>query len=918
MNSPITGVSFALSAGALYDYDYERIAGRITELATAGQDKELLKFMRFWCQESLFFLLYFILRVPVNHPFLVERIKEVQAVNDRTLDLWSREFFKCLRSDSVIWMADGSVKSLKDVEVGDWILGYENGQSVPVSVMAKTEPFKRYSFYVKLRSGRTVQCSSDHPFLTIDGFRKASELALGDFIAVPRTVCHVNNAASLTDAEARFIGYMIAEGSCTNGNCSFTNFDADVIAGFKSTCAELGFGVHDSERGCYKLSAGKSAPRQFIRQYKLDCLAIHKRVPVEIMQSNSSAVANFIAAYWACDGTVSSSTRLASCTSASKGLIDDVQVLLHRFGIYSSITEIKNDYAGAWVLSVTGQSNLANLCILCERKQKLLDDIIAEDPNGKDDPIPTGWERLLCKSVASRLYRNEGLRHAKGLFTSRKKVRRYAEVDCNDALKQLCDSDIKWDVITEIGSDGNEYDMYDIQVGGDNLFISDGVITHNSTIITYGLNIQHILTDPNERIGIFSHTRSIAKAFLRRIKLTLEGNDVLKWLFPDVLYENPGSQSPKWSEDEGLIVNRPSVFQECTVEAWGLTDSMPTSKHFSVLNYDDVVTVESVSTPAQIKKTSDCFRLSLNLGTDGGKKRIIGTIYHYADLHVELEKQGGWITRKRPAEDADGQPTFISAEKLAEKRRDQGPYVYNCQMLLSPTTKEDQRFKLEWLKWYRTPPARLNLYLLCDPSNEKKRKMTGGDYTVYWLWGVDQFENLFLVDVVRDKFTLTERWTELKRMRIRHPGIQFIGYEQYGMAADIQHFEEMMSIEGVYFHIEELAGTRLSKEDRISRIIPRFEQGRIYLPEHLFYTDKDGKQLDLIRVFVDEEYLKFPFAKHDDMLDAASRIEDKKVGLVAPDDSVDDDYVESYGLSGYFNSAGFEGAVAGRCPVTGY
>ena len=122
----------------------------------------------------------------------------------------------------------------------------------------------------------------------------------------------------------------------------------------------------------------------------------------------------------------------------------------------------------------------------------------------------------------------------------------------------------------------------------------------------------------------------------------------------------------------------------------------------------------------------------------------------------------------------------------------------------------------------------------------------------------------------------------------------------------------------MYFHIEELAGTKLSKEDRISRIIPRFEQGRIYLPEHMFYVDKEGKRLDLIRVFVDEEYLKFPFAKHDDMLDAASRIEDKKVGLIAPDDFVNEDVVESYGSSGYFNSAGFDSGLAGRCPVTGY
>jgi len=67
-----------------------------------------------------------------------------------------------------------------------------------------------------------------------------------------------------------------------------------------------------------------------------------------------------------------------------------------------------------------------------------------------------------------------------------------------------------------------------------------------SSIITYGLNIQNILQDPDVRIGIFSHTRAIAKSFLRRIKLTLESNELLKYLFPDILYETPQSQSSKW------------------------------------------------------------------------------------------------------------------------------------------------------------------------------------------------------------------------------------------------------------------------------------------------------------------------------------------------------------------------------------
>ena len=87
-----------------------------------------------------------------------------------------------------------------------------------------------------------------------------------------------------------------------------------------------------------------------------------------------------------------------------------------------------------------------------------------------------------------------------------------------------------------------------------------------STIITCWLTIQDLLNDPNLTVGIFSHTRPIAKAFLRQIKNELERNEWLKELFPDVLWEDP-RKAPKWSEDEGIVVKRSSNTKESSVEA---------------------------------------------------------------------------------------------------------------------------------------------------------------------------------------------------------------------------------------------------------------------------------------------------------------------------------------------------------------
>lgn len=402
-----------------------------------------------------------------------------------------------------------------------------------------------------------------------------------------------------------------------------------------------------------------------------------------------------------------------------------------------------------------------------------------------------------------------------------------------------------------------------------------------SSIITYALNLWHATRDPEQRIGIFSHTRSIAKSFLRRIKHTCETNPNLRNFFPDVFWNDPKSEAPKWSEDDGLILRRKGQYQEATFEAWGIVDSMPTGKHFTVLNYDDVVTVESVSTPDQLAKTVYCFQLSLNLGEKTGIRRLIGTNYHFNDLYQQQSETGLWHVRRYPAIDQQtGTPVLLSEKLLDEKRRLMGSYVFSAQMLLNPVADENQIFKAEWLQFYDTLPQPMRLFGFVDPANAKKTKNSGSDYTVIAIIGLDADQNYFLVDMIRDRLSLTQHWIAIRDMYLKwqalgHRIVRFY-YEQYGMLNNVEHFQHMMSEEGIYFDIKPIAG-RLAKEDRIRKLQPLFESGRFWLPRTLMYGSRD-----LVQEFINQEYLTFPYSVHDDMLDSMSRCVDQQVKLYRP------------------------------------
>ncbi len=74
----------------------------------------------------------------------------------------------------------------------------------------------------------------------------------------------------------------------------------------------------------------------------------------------------------------------------------------------------------------------------------------------------------------------------------------------------------------------------------------------------------------------------------------------------------------------------------------------------------------------------------------------------------------------------------------------------------------------------------------------------------------------------------------------------------------------------------------MNKDDRIKRLVPLFEQGRVLLPEHCMRRNVEGVSEDLTRIFIDEEYLPFPVGAHDDMLDGLSRIVDPDFPVKVP------------------------------------
>lgn len=399
---------------------------------------------------------------------------------------------------------------------------------------------------------------------------------------------------------------------------------------------------------------------------------------------------------------------------------------------------------------------------------------------------------------------------------------------------------------------------------------------YKSTIITYGLTILDILNNPEITVGIFSHTRPIAKAFLNQIKREFESNELLLELFPEIVWNNP-REAPRWSLDSGIVVRRKGNPKEATVEAFGLTDGQPTSRHYQLMVYDDVVSRESVSTSDMIQKTTEAWELSRNLTAETGVTRYIGTRYHLNDTYKTIIERKAAIPRIYPGA-INGVPVLWAQDYHDEKRRDMGPYTYACQILQDPKADNAMGFEQEWLRfWEAKIYNNMNKFIIVDPANEKKKK---SDYTAMVVVGYGDDKNYYVIDMVRDRLNLTEKTNKLMELHRAYRPLR-VYYEKYGMQSDVQHIKYVMDQENYRFAIHEIGGM-MSKEDRIRRLIPLFEQQRIYLPHQLYRRNYEGDYVNLVDDFISNEYLSFPVGAHDDMLDALSRICDDEVKIVEP------------------------------------
>jgi len=341
-----------------------------------------------------------------------------------------------------------------------------------------------------------------------------------------------------TPALGRLLGYIVAEGYVeqrpdNTGFVSITNTDREVLEDATSVFESLNLNVterapHDGKEARELLcSAGEFV--SFLRQLDETLLSPSRdrRVPRPLFRTPEEVRVAFLRGYIEGEGHVSTSQREITVASMSRQLLEDVRSLLLSLGITSQIQPRQN---GSYRLRLSGESfadYVRRVGFVTDRKSEACALYEDESANTNLDVIPdigTDLRRLrnalnltqhdcgiprstyqhyecgrrnpsrdslsaVLDSFEARLrdLKGDGGQDAQaqadgGGFTA---IERDLE-----AMRALVDGDTAWDRIESIEPvEPDEEWVYDLEIEGTHNYLTDGIVSHNSQILSYIKNI---------------------------------------------------------------------------------------------------------------------------------------------------------------------------------------------------------------------------------------------------------------------------------------------------------------------------------------------------------------------------------------------------------------------------------------------
>jgi len=439
---------------------------------------------------------------------------------------------KCLHGDTLVTLEDGNqiaIKNLKNNEHQLFALNHD----LKVARTEKQGFYERtvdHLLKIRLRSGKEIKLTPEHPLLKLDGWAQADTLKIGDRIATPRKIDSFGTDC-MPESEVKVLAYLIAEGHLGK-KIFFSNIDDVLVEDFTKALSDFDKNLvmrkqkqrvgqydiiskHKRKVLDYNIVKGnhgrfikgswikhkKTSIRTFLEDHGLyKVLSRNRFLPKRVMQLTKNRLSLFLNRLFSCDGSIHCNKCndkfiwQVSYSSSSEILIRQVQNLLLRFGILSKLRYKKvrcnNKIFDTFELVMSSENvrkfiqEIGFFSVKELKQEKALKEL--KKPNPNVDTIPKQiWDFYRPKNWAEvgktfGYTTPKALRSSINYSPSRQKLLQIALVDNNERVKKIAESDIFWDDVASVEHLRGKFKVYDITVPELHNFVANDIIVHNS------------------------------------------------------------------------------------------------------------------------------------------------------------------------------------------------------------------------------------------------------------------------------------------------------------------------------------------------------------------------------------------------------------------------------------------------------
>lgn len=373
--------------------------------------------------------------------------------------------------------------------------------------------------------------------------------------------------------------------------------------------------------------------------------------------------------------------------------------------------------------------------------------------------------------------------------------------------------------------------------------------THNSELASRRFPAWYLGRNPDKSIIAASYNSELAGDFGRSVR-NIVGGDEFGKLF-DVGLAQDSRAADRWNTVQGGAYVAAGV------------GTAITGRGANVLLIDDPLKDRQEADSEATRKavwdwyTSTAYTRLM----PGGAIVLIQTRWHEDDLAgrlLEEMKRGGdqWeVLELKALEDGRALwPDWYPVDALERIRTAIGPRDWSALYQQNPVPDEGTFFLRDWIRFYDDPPANLRIYGASDYAVTEG----GGDYTVHLVAGVNEHDDLFILDRWRAQ-TTPDVWVEafIGLLQVWKP-IEWAEENGQILKAVGSLIERRQQETKAWCYRKQFASTA-DKPTRAQAIRGRMAAGKVYLPRNAPWVSE----------FL-SEVLSFPAGRNDDQVDTLS------------------------------------------------